>query len=81
MSPCLTRDRDSSKLFKFASVWTFIPADSKRVPDTANILIVARVVVIEIAIVEVQFATAIAVTIVDRTTPVVIADERCSCHS
>ena len=39
-----------------------------------------RVVVIEIAIVEVQFATAIAVTIVDRTTPVVIADERCSCH-
>ena len=67
---------DSSYPSKFASVWTFISADSKQVPDTANILIVARVVVIEIAIVEVQFATVIAVAIVDRTTPVVIADER-----
>ena len=72
---------DSSLLSKFASIWTFIPKDSKQVPDTANIVIVARVVVVEIAIVEVQFASATAVTIVDRTTPVVIADERCSCHS
>ena len=80
-TPCLDAIFDSSIFSKFASVWTFIPADSKRVPDTANILIVVRVVVIEIAIVEVQFAAVIAVTIVDRTTPVVIADERCSCHS
>ena len=52
----------------------------KRVPDTPDVVVVRRVVPIEIAIVEVQFATFATIAIVHRTAPVVIGDERCSCH-
>ena len=53
----------------------------KRVPDTPDVVVVRRVVVVEIAIVEVQFATLAGIAIVDRTAPVPIGVERCSCHS